>query len=44
MAGLAEQGRLDLELLVDRVRPFSEIEDGFAEMRAGRTIRVVLTF
>jgi len=42
MADLAEQGRLDLGLLVDRIRPFSEIEDGFAEMRAGRSIRVVL--
>lgn len=36
--------RLDLNHLVSRVRPFEEINEGIAEMRQGKEIRVVLTF
>lgn len=41
---LAESGRLDLATLVDKTRPFTEINEGFAEMRSGQLARVVLTF
>jgi S-(hydroxymethyl)glutathione dehydrogenase/alcohol dehydrogenase len=41
---LAERGQLDLGALVDRTRPFAEINEGFAEMRAGTLTRCVLTF
>jgi len=44
LAALGESGRLDLAALVDRTRPFREINEGFADMRAGRCARVVLTF
>ena len=44
LISLWEQGRLDLETLVGKMRPFSEINEGIAEMRSGKVTRVVLTF
>jgi S-(hydroxymethyl)glutathione dehydrogenase/alcohol dehydrogenase len=44
IASLADQGQLQFEPLVDKTRPFSEINEGFAEMRQGTLTRVVLTF
>ena len=44
IASLGDSGRLRLEPLVDKTRHFSEINQGFAEMREGSLIRVVLTF
>jgi S-(hydroxymethyl)glutathione dehydrogenase/alcohol dehydrogenase len=44
IASLSDQGLLRLEPLVDKTRHFSEINEGFAEMREGSLIRVVLTF
>lgn len=44
IAALGENGQLDFGPLVDKTRPFSEINEGFAEMREGRLTRVVLTF
>jgi len=43
-AALGESGRLDLAKLVDKTRPFTEINEGFEEMREGRLTRVVLEF
>lgn len=43
-AALGESGRLDFASLVDKTRPFSEINEGFADMQAGLLTRVVLTF
>jgi S-(hydroxymethyl)glutathione dehydrogenase/alcohol dehydrogenase len=43
-AALGEKGQLDFKSLVDKTRPFAEINEGFAEMREGRLTRVVLTF
>lgn len=42
LAALCEQGRLDLALLVGKTRPFTEINEGIAEMREGHLTRVVL--
>jgi S-(hydroxymethyl)glutathione dehydrogenase/alcohol dehydrogenase len=44
IASLGEHGQLNFEPLVDKTRHFSEINDGFAEMREGKLTRVVLTF
>ena len=44
IASLGESGRLDFARLVDKTRPFSEINEGFADMRGGSLTRVVLTF
>ncbi|MDG1232270.1 MAG: Zn-dependent alcohol dehydrogenase [Pseudomonadales bacterium] len=44
IAALGESGTLDFSALVDKTRHFSEINEGFAEMRAGELTRVVLTF
>jgi Zn-dependent alcohol dehydrogenase len=44
IAALGESGNLDFSALVDKTRHFSEINEGFAEMRAGELTRVVLTF
>lgn len=44
IATLHTEGRLDLGQLVTKVRPFEEINEGIAEMREGKEIRVVLTF
>jgi S-(hydroxymethyl)glutathione dehydrogenase/alcohol dehydrogenase len=44
LVALREQGRLDLALMVGKVRPFTEINEGIAEMREGTLTRVVLTF
>ncbi len=43
-ASLGEKGQLDFGALVDKTRHFSEINEGFAEMREGKLTRVVLTF
>jgi len=44
LISLWEQGRLDLDTLVGKTRPFHEINEGIAEMRNGKFTRVVLTF
>lgn len=44
IASLGDQGQLQFEPLVDKTRPLSEINQGFAEMRAGSFVRVVVTF
>lgn len=44
LASLGDSGQLRFEPLVDRTRHFSEINEGFAEMREGSLVRVVLTF
>jgi len=44
LAMLAEQRRLDLASLVSKTRPLSEVNEGIAEMREGKLVRVVLTF
>jgi len=44
IATLADTGALLLEPLVDKTRHFTEINEGFAEMREGSLTRVVLTF
>ncbi|MDP6376493.1 MAG: alcohol dehydrogenase catalytic domain-containing protein [Pseudomonadales bacterium] len=44
IASLGDQGQLQFEPLVDKTRHFSEINEGFAEMREGKLTRVVLTF
>ena len=41
---LYEQGQLDLDSLVSKTRPLSEVNEGIAEMREGQVTRVVLTF
>jgi Zn-dependent alcohol dehydrogenase len=41
---LGESGTLDFSALVDKTRHFSEINEGFAEVREGKLTRVVLTF
>lgn len=43
-AALGESGELNFDALVDKTRPFSEINEGFEEMREGKLTRVVLTF
>lgn len=44
IANLGDTGQLNFAPLVDKVRPFSEINEGFSEMRIGKVTRVVLTF
>ncbi len=44
LADLGASGQLNFEPLVDAVYPFHEINKGFAEMRDGTHVRVVLTF
>ena len=44
IASLGENGQFDFEPLVDKTRHFSQINEGFAEMREGKLTRVVLTF
>ncbi|HIG44007.1 MAG: alcohol dehydrogenase catalytic domain-containing protein [bacterium] len=44
IASLGESGQLQFEPLVDKVRSFSEINQGFEEMREGKLVRVVLSF
>ena len=44
LASLGEHGQLDFDPLVDKTRHFSEINEGFEEMREGTLTRVVLTF
>jgi S-(hydroxymethyl)glutathione dehydrogenase/alcohol dehydrogenase len=44
IATLGEQGQLQFDPLVDKTRHFSQINEGFAEMREGKLTRVVLTF
>lgn len=42
LVALWQAGRLDLEALVTRRRPLAEVNEAFADMRAGRGIRTVL--
>ncbi|MCH7709046.1 MAG: zinc-binding dehydrogenase [Myxococcales bacterium] len=44
LIALRNQGRLNLDALVGKVRPFAEINEGIAEMREGSLTRVVLAF
>jgi len=44
IASLADSKQLLFEPLVDKIRPFSEINKGFDEMRSGTSVRVVLSF
>jgi Zn-dependent alcohol dehydrogenase len=44
IASLGDQGALNFGPLVDKTRHFSQINEGFAEMREGKLTRVVLTF
>jgi S-(hydroxymethyl)glutathione dehydrogenase/alcohol dehydrogenase len=44
IASLGDQGALNFGPLVDKTRHFSQINEGFAEMREGTLTRVVLTF
>jgi S-(hydroxymethyl)glutathione dehydrogenase / alcohol dehydrogenase len=44
IASLGESGQLNFDPLVDKTRHFSEINEGFGEMREGKLTRVVLTF
>jgi Zn-dependent alcohol dehydrogenase len=44
IASLGDQGQLQSETLVDKTRHFSEINEGYSEMRQGALTRVVLTF
>jgi S-(hydroxymethyl)glutathione dehydrogenase/alcohol dehydrogenase len=44
IADLGDSGQLQFAPLVDKTRPFSEINQGFEEMREGKLTRVVLTF
>jgi S-(hydroxymethyl)glutathione dehydrogenase/alcohol dehydrogenase len=44
IASLGENGQFDFAPLVDKTRHFSQINEGFAEMREGKLTRVVLTF
>jgi S-(hydroxymethyl)glutathione dehydrogenase / alcohol dehydrogenase len=44
IASLGETGQLQFKPLVDKMRHFSEINQGFKEMREGKLTRVVLTF
>ena len=44
IAALGERGALRFDVLVDKQRPFTEVNEGMAEMREGRLTRVVLTF
>ena len=44
IASLGDQGTLNFGPLVDKTRHFSQINEGFAEMREGTLTRVVLTF
>ncbi len=44
IASLGDNKQLLFEPLVDKIRPFTEINEGFAEMREGSLVRVVLTF
>jgi S-(hydroxymethyl)glutathione dehydrogenase/alcohol dehydrogenase len=44
IASLGDDGRFDFAPLVDKTRHFTEINEGFAEMREGKVTRVVLTF
>jgi S-(hydroxymethyl)glutathione dehydrogenase/alcohol dehydrogenase len=44
IAALGDSGQFQFEPLVDKTRPFTEINDGFREMREGKLTRVVLTF
>ena len=44
IASLGEQGLLNFGPLVDKTRHFSQINEGFSEMREGTLTRVVLTF
>ena len=44
LASLGEHGQLNFDPLVDKIRHFSEINEGFEEMREGTLTRVVLTF
>jgi S-(hydroxymethyl)glutathione dehydrogenase/alcohol dehydrogenase len=44
IATLGDQGQIEFAPLVSKTRHFSEINEGFAEMREGALVRVVLTF
>jgi S-(hydroxymethyl)glutathione dehydrogenase/alcohol dehydrogenase len=44
LATLGDKGQLDFDTMVGKVRPFSEINEGFADMREGKYTRVVLEF
>ena len=37
-------GKLDFEAMISSRRPISEINEGLADLRAGRGIRTVLSF
>jgi Zn-dependent alcohol dehydrogenase len=43
LLGLWQRGSLDLESMITRRRPLAEINDGFADMKAGKGIRTVVT-
>lgn len=43
LVALAAQSRLDLASLVSKTRPLTEVNEGIAEMREGKLVRVVLT-
>jgi S-(hydroxymethyl)glutathione dehydrogenase/alcohol dehydrogenase len=44
LANLGDKGQLDFDTMVGKVRPFSEINEGFTDMREGKYTRVVLEF
>ena len=44
LLGLWRAGRLDLEALITMRRPITEVNEAFADLRAGRGIRTVLSF
>lgn len=44
IASRADSKQLLFEPLVDKVRPFSEINECFEEIRRGASVRVVLSF
>jgi S-(hydroxymethyl)glutathione dehydrogenase / alcohol dehydrogenase len=43
LLSLWQRGALDLESMISNRRPLAEINDGFADMKAGKGIRTVLT-
>ncbi len=44
LATLGDKGSLDFDTMVGKIRPFHEINEGFADMREGKFTRVVLEF
>jgi S-(hydroxymethyl)mycothiol dehydrogenase len=44
LAGLALEGKLDLERMVTRIAPLEEVEAAFRDLQAGEVIRTVILF